>query len=472
MAAFTVSSKTMAQLNPNLQDFWFDGEPSAENFIKVRNRVLYGGRASSKSWEYAGMAQAIGAQYKTRFLCVRRFQNKIKESVYTLIKAQIDSFKTGGYTVMASEIHHANGSDFTFYGIDRNTDEIKSFEGADILWIEEAHNLTAEQWEILEPTIRKANSEVWISFNPKLMTDFIYQRFIVDPPPNTRMRLVNYPDNPFLSKTMLDIIEAKREEDYDEYEHIYLGVPRTDDDMAVIKRSWVEAAVDAHLTLEVSGIDLSGARNVGYDVADSGEDKNATVVFDGGICVSIDEWKAGEDELAQSALRAWSQVGNGRLIYDAIGIGAHTGSTLKREGIHNEHYKFLASGAVINPNKEYIAGIKNKEKFENLKAQAWQDVADRFRNTYNAIHKGMTFPAGELISISSETKDIERLKTELATLRKSYSKRGLDMVEKKSELAKRGVKSPNLADAFIMGACPHLIIKSNTAGVLVPKRYS
>jgi len=205
------------------------------------------------------MAQSIGAQYRTRFLCVRRFQNKIKDSVYTLIKAQIENFETPGYDVMATEIHHQSGSDFTFYGIERNTDEIKSFEGADILWIEEAHNLTKEQWGILEPTIRKEGSEIWISFNPRLMTDFIYQRFIVDPPPSTRSRMINYPENPFLSDTMRSVIEAKRAEDHEEFEHVYLGVPRSDDEAAVIKRSWLEAAIDADKTL---GIDLSGARTI------------------------------------------------------------------------------------------------------------------------------------------------------------------------------------------------------------------
>lgn len=445
----------MASLNPNLADFWFQGgNPSPENFIKVRNRVLYGGRASSKSWEFAGMAASIGQQYKTRFLCVRRYQNKIKDSVYTLISAQIDNFDFPGYNVMATEIHHDNGTDFTFYGIERNTDEIKSFEGADVLWIEEAHNLTKDQWDILEPTIRKAHSEVWLSFNPRLMTDFVYQRFVVNPPPSTRVRLINYTENPFLSDTMRAVIEARQEEDYDEYEHIYLGVPKSDDDAAVIKRSWLEAAVDSHIKL---GMNLAGARNVGYDVADSGDDKNAVAVFDGAICIDMDEWKAPEDELSQSAKRAWSYVGGGRMLYDSIGVGAHTGSTLKEMGIRGGYYKFNAAGAVINPNKEYAPKIKNKEKFENLKAQAWQDVADRLRNTYNAVNKGMSYPASELISISSELKNIERLKTELSTPRKAYSKRGLDMLESKDQLAKRGIASPNMADAFIMGACPHLV---------------
>lgn len=449
-----------ASLNPNLADFWFvNGDPRPENFIKVRHRVLHGGRASSKSWEFAGMAAGLAAQYKTRFLCVRRYQNKIKESVHTLISAQVENFRLGGFDIRATDIQHSNGSEFVFYGIERNVDEIKSFEGADILWIEEAHNLTKDQWNILKPTIRKEGSEIWVSFNPKLVSDFVYQRFIVNPPPNTRIRLINYPENPFLSETAKADIEDMKAEDYDEYLHVYMGVPRSDDETSVIKRSWLEAATDAHIKLN---IDLGGARSVGYDVADSGDDKNAIAVFNGGICVELDEWKAPEDELNQSAKRAWAKVQGGRLIYDSIGVGAHVGSTLKEQGILYGYHKFNAGGAVVNPEKEYAPKIKNGEKFENLKAQAWQDVADRLRNTFNAVNKGMKYKPSDLISLSSDLPKLERLKTELSTPRRSFSKRGLDMVETKTQLSARGIASPNLADGFIMGACPHLVL---TAGL-------
>lgn len=441
----------MATLNPNLKDFWQD--PKTGMMIPARNKVLYGGRSSSKSWEFAGMAAFISSAYKTRFLCVRRYQNKIKDSVYTLIKNQIDNFKFTGFDVQASSIFHSNGSEFAFYGIERNVDEIKSFEGADVLWIEEAHNLTKEQWDILEPTIRKEGSEIWISFNPNLVTDFIYQRFIIDPPPNTRSRLINYTENPFLSKTMLNVIETKKEEDYEEYRHIYLGVPNSDDDNSVIKRSWVESAIDAHIKLE---LDMEGARTVGYDVADSGADKNAISVFNGCICEHVEEWKAQEDELKKSSLRAWSHVGNGHLIYDSIGVGAGVGSILKDYGV-TAYSKFNAGDKPYAPLKEYAPKVKNKDKFENLKAQAWRDVADRLRNTYNAVEKGMKFDVNDMISISSDIKDIEQLKTELCTPHRDTSKRGLDMVESKKDLAKRSVKSPNKADSFIMGACPHLV---------------
>ena len=407
------------------------------------------------------MAASLASQYETRFLCVRRFQNKIKESVYTLIKSQIDAFEFSGFDVKSNTILHENGSEFVFYGIERNIDEIKSFEGADCLWIEEAHNLTQDQWDILAPTIRKENSEIWLSFNPRLMTDFVYRRFILNPPASTRSRLVNYPDNPFLSQTMISSIDEMKREDHENYLHIYMGVPKADDDNSVIKRSWIEAAINAHLHL---GIDMSGSRSVGYDVADSGADKNAAAIFNGAICIGMDEWKAPEDQLAESAIRAWGHVKGGSMVYDSIGVGAHVGSTLKSNGIKTGFYKFNAGGAVINPNYEYAPKIKNKEKFENLKAQAWQDVADRLRNTFNAINKGQRYSANELISIDGNLPHIHRLKDELALPLRDYSKRGLDQVEPKDKIKDRGFDSPNLADAFIMGACPHLT-KANLGSV-------
>tara|TARA_Y100001956_G_scaffold3132_1_gene3089 strand:- start:3558 stop:4922 length:1365 start_codon:yes stop_codon:yes gene_type:complete len=441
----------MPTLNPNLRDFWQDEDG---NMIKARNRVLRGGRASSKSWEFAGMAGFIGQNYKTRFLCVRRFQNKIKESVYTLIKNQIDNFGLTGYDVRASEILNDNGTEFAFYGIERNTDEIKSFEGADVLWIEEAHNLTKEQWEILEPTIRKEGSEIWISFNPQLVTDFVWKRFVVNPPPDTIIREINYPDNPFLSKTLLRQIEAAKDEDFELYEHLYLGKPKADDDEAVIKRTWIDAAIDAHKTLNLK---MSGAKTVGYDVADSGADKNACIITDGVICTDIDEWKAPEDALVESALRAASHAKGGLLIYDSIGVGSHTGSTMNANIPEQKHAKFNAGAAVQNPERFYMPKIKNKDKFENLKAQAWQSVADRFRNTFNAVHKGKEYPIDQLISIDKDLPMLERLKEELSTPRRRYSKRGYDMVESKDELKKRDIESPNLADAFIMAYSQHLV---------------
>ena len=435
----------MATLNPNLKDFWVDDNGQ---FRKARNRVLYGGRASSKSWEFAGRITHIGQEYKTRVLCVRRFQNKIKESVYTLIKDQINNFGFTGYKTLATSIEHVNGSEFVFYGIERNIEEIKSFEGADVLWIEEAHNLTKTQWEILEPTIRKQGSEVWLSFNPRLITDFIWQNFIVNTPKNTIVRHVNYDENDFLSNTSLDIIHALKEQDFERYEHIYLGRPMSDDDSVIIKRSWVEAAIDFHLKYEG---EMRGPVVLGYDVADSGEDKNAITVCAGSIVTDCYEWQGGENELKKSAdrVRLAAIKHSGHVIYDSIGVGAHTGSTMQSAGFNN-FSGFNAGGKVQRPMKKYN-GIKQKEYFSNVKAQAWWLVADRLRITYDYLVNGNTnYRPDDLISISSDIDHIESLISELTTPRRDFDKAGRVKVESKDDLKKRDIMSPNKADAFIM----------------------
>lgn len=438
----------MYQLNPALESFWRTRRPY---------KLLKGGRFSSKTQDAGGMAAFLARNYSVRFLCLRQFQNRITDSVYTVVKQKIeeagwrDEFDIGVSTIR----HKTTGSEFLFYGIARNIEEIKGTEGVDVCWIEEGEGLTEDQWSIIDPTIRKEGAEVWVLWNPHLKTDFVQAKLPSLLGDDCIIRHINYLENPFLSRTARRKAERVKEADPEAYEHIYLGMPLSNDDAAVIKYAWIEAAVNAH---EKLGIDIAGARCVGYDVADSGADKNACAIFDGGICLDIDEWAAPEDALNESTRRAWSHVKRGRLIYDSIGVGAHVGSTLRAMKAKGGYHKFNAGGAVINPEKTYAPKIKNKEKFENLKAQAWQDVADRLRNTYNAVTKGMEYPASELISIRGDISKIEQLKTELSMPRKRYSKRGLDMVETKDEMAKRGLASPNLADAFIMGACPHLAL--------------
>lgn len=436
------------QLNPALREFWR---------IRKPYKLLKGGRFSSKTQDAGGMAAFLARNYSVKFLCIRQFQNRIGDSVYTVIKEKIESAGwEDEFDIGVSSIRHmGTGSEFLFYGIARNLNDIKGTEGVDICWIEEGEGLTEDQWKVIDPTIRKGGSEVWILWNPRLQTDFVQAKLPGLLGNSCVIKHINYTENPFLSDTAREKAERLKEADPDAYNHIYLGQPLSNDDAAVIKYSWIEAAIDAHKKL---GVGMSGARAVGYDVADSGADKNACANFDGGICIDLDEWAAPEDELTQSTRRAWAHVKGGRLIYDSIGVGAHVGSTLRESGVPFGYYKFNAGGAVINPEYEYAPKIKNKDKFENLKAQAWQDVADRFRNTYNAVTKGEVFPASELISISADLKKLEQLKVELSTPMKRYSKRGLDMVETKDEMGKRGISSPNLADAFIMGACPHLVV--------------
>ena len=440
----------VAIMNPNLKDFWIT--PS-------RFKVLYGGRDSSKSWDAAANAIRLANSLKLKFLCTRMFQNRIEESVYTLLKEQIYRFGfQKDYTILNNKIvNNKTGSDFNFIGLARNIDEVKSYEGIDILWNEESHNISESTWDILEPTIRKNHSEIWLIFNPRLATDFIYQKFVVNPPSNALVRKINYNENPFLSEVSKKTIEDLKENDYDKYLHIYEGLPQQDDDSVIIKRSWLDSCIDAHKKLN---IDVSGEKITGYDVADSGEDLNAFVNKHGILVTKVHQWKAKEDDLVRSAkiVRNEAMQFGSIVRYDSIGVGAGVGSNINEMNkIDNKEIvseAFNSGGAVLNKEQEYELGVSNKDYFSNVKAQMWKTVADRILLTHNAVTKGLPFHESDIISISSNCDYIEVLLTELSTPRRDYDNSGRFKVESKKDLAKRGIKSPNLADAFVMCFAP------------------
>lgn len=441
-------------LNPCLKDFWLK---------PARNRVLYGGRSSSKSWDAAGFAIFLASNYKVRFLCTRQFQNKIAESVYTLLKIQAERFGIADQFKFTDNSikHKTTGSEFVFYGIARNLDEIKSMEGVDIAWHEECHLMTENQWKVIDPTVRKEGSQHWLVFNPQFSNDFIYQRFVVNPPPDTVLRHINYNENLFLSNTMRKVIEAARLEDPDEFAHVYLGHPRSDDDRVVIKRSWIESAIDAHLKFG----EPRGAKRLGFDVADSGADLSANIYAHGSVALWGDEWKGGEDELLKSCARTYQNalLRDADIVYDSIGVGASAGAKFDELNSENSsgrvrYTKFNAGESVFEPEAFYtsdkLTRIKNKDFFSNLKSQSWWLIADRFRNTHDYIKNGTEYPEDELISISSDMPKLEKLKTELSTPFRKFDNNGRVKVESKEDMAKRDIKSPNLADAFIMAFAP------------------
>jgi len=178
-------------------------------FEPHRYKVAYGGRGSGKSWSMARALLIKAANEPTRVLCAREIQKSIKQSVHTLLNDQIQSLGLGAfYEVLEAEIRGLNGSTFSFTGLATNTVEsIKSFEGCDVVWVEEAQTVSKKSWDILIPTIRKPNSEIWVSFNPNIDTDDTYTRFVVNPPENAKVVKVNYTDNPWFP----EVLETERQ---------------------------------------------------------------------------------------------------------------------------------------------------------------------------------------------------------------------------------------------------------------------
>ena len=193
-----------------------------------RYKILYGGRAGIKSWSIAQFLLQAGFERPLRIPCARETMQSIRDSVHQLLEDQIKRLGLQGhYEVMKSEIIGRNGTSFTFHGLrDQSVHNIKSLEGADILWVEEAQNVSKKSWRTVIPTIRKPGSEIWVSFNPKLETDDTYQRFVVSPPPGAVVVKTSWRDNPALSDELRVEIEHLKATDPDEYEHVYEGMCR------------------------------------------------------------------------------------------------------------------------------------------------------------------------------------------------------------------------------------------------------
>ena len=196
-------------------------------FRPHRYKVFYGGRGSAKSWSVARALLLKGYERKLRILCTREIQKSIGQSVHKLLCDTIEALKFSGFYHITKEgIVGNNGTEFLFKGLRFNPIEIKSTEGVDICWVEEAQAVSAESWDILIPTIRKADSEIWITFNPENNDDPTFQRFVVSPYPDAYVRKVNYNENPFFPETAKKEMEWTRQRDYESYLHIWEGEVR------------------------------------------------------------------------------------------------------------------------------------------------------------------------------------------------------------------------------------------------------
>lgn len=140
------------------------------------------------------------------------------------------------YQITQTSITGANGTEFLFAGLrQQDVAKIKSFEGVDRVWVEEAQTVTKRSWEILIPTIRKPESEIWVSFNPDLDTDETYKRFVINPPENSIVVEVNWHDNPWFPDVLKQEMESLKVRDFESYENIWEGKPRAVVDGAIYK---------------------------------------------------------------------------------------------------------------------------------------------------------------------------------------------------------------------------------------------
>jgi phage terminase large subunit len=204
-----------------------------------RYYVLYGGRASSKSWTAAKYIILTALQKKQRILCVRETMSSISHSVHKLLKDMIEIMHLDAFfDTTNNKIQCINGSTFIFTGIRDDPAKVKSTEGVDICFIEEAESISEASWEVLIPTIRKPGSKFIIVFNSKNLSDPTYQRFVINTPPRTWIQKINYLDNPFCPQEAIDEAEYCRSLSEEDYNHIWLGEPLNISDAVIFKNKY------------------------------------------------------------------------------------------------------------------------------------------------------------------------------------------------------------------------------------------
>jgi phage terminase large subunit len=221
----------------------------------ARYKVAYGGRGSGKSWGVARLLLDFGTRSRIRVLCAREIMRTISESVHQLLRDQISELGLSEfYAVTDNAIRGANGTEFYFAGLrSQDAHKLKSYEGVDICWVEEAQVVSKRSWDILLPTIRKPHSEIWITFNPELDTDETYQRFVAKPPEGSIVIKMNYTDNPWFPEVLEFERKALLARDPEAYRNVWEGECR----------SAVEGAIYAK---EVSALYESGrVRPCPYD---------------------------------------------------------------------------------------------------------------------------------------------------------------------------------------------------------------
>jgi phage terminase large subunit len=435
-----------------------------------RFKVAIGGRAGTKSQSCVDILIYLVATMGKRVCCFREFGSSIEDSIWTLIADEITQLGVQNFNIQTRKIAHKSGGFFKSKGLGRDSKSVKSFSGFDIFLVEEGDFLTEEILTDLTPTLRKADSELWIIFNPQYRTDATAKRFIL-PFYKTLLQhkvytddlhyivWTNYDENPWFPETL------KLEREFDEqhlskveYDHKWLGHFKEDLENAIIKAEWFDAAVKAYTTL---GLKPKGIEVVGHDPSDMGPDSKGLCYRHGSFVLDAVSKETGDvNEGMDWALEYANQRKVDLFVWDCDGMGVSLNRQVE-DSLKGKHTKFLmykGSEAVDHPGQIYegvhgetVKRKTNKESFYNKRAQKSWFVRDRFFNTWLAVEKNIWTDPGKMIFINPEIKELELLRAEACRIPRKHNNNGLIQLVPKPEMkTKFKIDSPNLFDSLVM----------------------
>lgn len=382
-----------------------------------RHAVIEGGRYSLKSHTVARFLLLTARSRRVRIACLRQFQKNIADSSYQLLIDLIQQYGFSEFVWTNDTITNTNtGSTFIFKGLDRNVETtIKSLEGIDIAWIDEAQTITLKSIRILNPTIRKPGSKIIWTLNRLTDLDPVISYFITNPPRKDVWHLeVDYriaQKNGWLSNEILYEIEQARINHPEDYAHDYLGKALTISDKNIIQTVQVIEAMGRE-------VDDEGAIEVGVDVARLGGDRTVFVKRKGLKEIGRASYtKKRTTEVCDLLVNFIGADKDVLIKIDDTGVGG---------GVTDE---MIARGYNVIP-INFGAKASNPDKYPNLISEAWfylQSIIDN-------------------ISIAND-KD---LLVELSNREWKMDSKGRRGVESKDDYKKRGFRSPDLADATIL----------------------
>lgn len=381
---------------------------------KWRFFAIHGGRGSLKSHTVARRLLLAGRERKVRVLCTRELQKSIKDSVHKLLADLISELEFNEYEVKKDTIiNRVTGSEFIFTGIRNNTNEIKSMEGIDYCWCEEAQSLTEQSIDVLTPTIRKQGSQIIFTFNRFEELDPVYVKFVKSDRPDTCVINVNY-DVALKYGWMPDVLIKEMEADRENPElfaHKWLGEPINQTDNAIIPRSEILKAMERE-------IEDDGQIIVGVDVARMGNDR--TVFWKRKGLKTTDFKIYSKNTVPQLCDRLEMFLDFDKTIkvkVDDTGVGGGVTDEMQRRGYYVAPVNFGSQA-------------KNNDLYPNWISEAWFYLA--------ANIKDISLPYNS------------DLLMELSTRGWKQDNKGKRRIESKDDYKKRGFRSPDLADACII----------------------
>jgi len=381
---------------------------------KWRYILYYGGRGSLKSHSVARALLLRGREQKLRILCTREIQKTIDDSVLKLLKDLIIQYGLDDYAVTQKTIRNTKtGTEFIFAGIRLNVTEIKSMEGIDICWVEEAQSITEESLDVLTPTIRKEGSQIIFTYNRVNELDPVHVRYVMNQPEGAYSLKVNYDVAERLG-WLPDVLKLELEEDRKDpvlFAHKWLGEPIGQAEKSIVARDAILSAMDR-------SVEPDGKTIVGADIARMGNDRTVFWKRKGLKTISHEiHSKLRTTEVCDALERFIDFDKTVEVKVDDTGVGGGVTDEMVKRG-----YEVVAINFGAKPG--------DPDKYPNLISEAWFHMANIISDTELPMHSDLLM--------------------ELSTRQWKQDTRGRRAVESKGEYKKRGFRSPDIADACII----------------------